>query len=51
MTHYWRVKKFLPERFGEQCRVVKYGKKRAVLIEFADGMKYRTVLTFIRRIK
>lgn len=51
MTHYWRIKKFLPERYGQPCRVVKYGPRRHVLIEFEDGQRVRTMLTNVRRLE
>ena len=44
MTHYWRVRKWLPERYGQACRVLVRGRgpgPRNVLVEFEDG--YRTV--------
>lgn len=49
MTHYWRVRKFLPERFGQPCRPVVYGRLNSVLVEFADGVRYVTNRHFIRR--
>jgi len=36
MTHYWRVRKRLPERFGQRCKIVGLGRMNAVLIEFED---------------
>lgn len=53
MTHYWRVRKFLPERYGQRCRVVACGRgpgPRNVLVEFEDGHRYITLRWFIRRI-
>jgi hypothetical protein len=51
MTHYWRIRKFLPERYRHKCRVIVYGKNRNVLIEFEDGQRVRTLLTNIRRLE
>ena len=39
--HRWRWRKYLPERFGQACRVVATGTLNSVLIEFDDG--YRVV--------
>lgn len=38
---YWRVRKWLPERYGRPCRIVKRGKMNSCMIEFEDG--YRTI--------
>lgn len=39
-THYYRVRKWLPERYGQPCRVlVPWSRNGNVLIEFADGFK------------
>lgn len=51
MTHYWRIRKYLPERFGQHCRVLATGKKNTVLIEFADGWRVVTIRYFVRRLK
>lgn len=37
MTHYWRVRATLHERFGEPCRVTARGRMNSCQIEFADG--------------
>lgn len=39
-THWWRVRRWLPERHGYPCRVLTAG-RGSVLLEFADG--HRTV--------
>lgn len=51
MTHTWRVRKFLPERFGQPCRILICGKRNSVLVEFADGYKMVTIRYFVRRIR
>lgn len=40
MTHFWRVRKTLPERFGEPCRVLARGTMNSCRIEFADGTRH-----------
>jgi len=50
-THYWRVRKWLPERFAEKCQLLKTGAKRHCLIEFEDGYRVRTMLTSIRKLR
>lgn len=50
MTHRWRVRAFLPERFGETCRIIATGKMNAALIEFADGFRVVTVRYFVRKL-
>ena len=49
MTHIWRVRKFLPERFGSQCRVVAAGKMNSILVEFGDGARFVTCRHFVRK--
>lgn len=44
MTHYWRLHRWLPERYGQPCRIVMTSRgpgPRNICVEFADG--YRTV--------
>jgi hypothetical protein len=46
MTHYWRVRKTLPDRFGEPCKVLVRSRgpgPRNIQVEFVDG--YRVVAT------
>ena len=50
MTHYWRVRKYLPHRFGQHCRVLAVGRMNAVLVQFEDGEKYITNRYFVRRL-
>lgn len=49
LTHFWRIRKYLPERFGQACRVIARGKMNAIMVEFADGRRYITNRYFVRR--
>ena len=40
MTHYWRLRCRLPERYKQPCRVLARGKMNSILIEFEDGIQY-----------
>lgn len=51
MTHYWRVRVRLPERFGQRCRVLSYGRLNACLVEFEDGVKVLTCRYYVRKVK
>jgi hypothetical protein len=51
MTHYWRIKKWLPERYMQPCRVLAYGKLNSCLVEFADGWRTVTSRWSVRRIR
>jgi len=51
VTHFWRIRKWVPERFGQQCRLLACGRLNSALIEFADGAKVTTNRRFIRRLK
>jgi len=47
-TRYWRIRKYLPERFGQRCRVVVYGRRlNSCLVEFEDGSRYITIRYFV----
>ena len=50
MTHYWRVRARLPERFGQPCRVLARGSKNTILVEFEDGFRVVTSRTYVRRL-
>lgn len=50
MAHYWRLRKLLPERHREPCRVLARGRNGSILIEFADGFKVVTPRWSIRRL-
>jgi hypothetical protein len=49
MTHIWRIRKWLPERYGQLCRIVATGSMRSVLIEFSDGWRVVTCRHFLLR--
>jgi len=51
MTHYWRVRARLPERFGQRCRVLAVGRLNSALVEFEDGWRVVTCRYYVRRIK
>lgn len=54
MTPYdrvWRVRKWLPERYGERCRIVARGRMNSCLVEFEDGHRVVTVRWFLRLVK
>jgi len=51
MSHYWRVKRWLPERYGQHCKIIATGTMNSVMVEFADGMRYVTCRYFIRKLK
>lgn len=46
----WRVRKYLPERFGQACRLVTVGRMNSVLVEFeSDGYRVVTSRYFVRQ--
>lgn len=49
MTHYWRVRAKLPERFNQPCRVLARGRMNSILVEFADGFRVLTSRNFVRK--
>ena len=51
MTHVWRIRKWLPDRFGQRCRILATGSMNSVLLEFEDGFRVVTIRYFIRKIK
>lgn len=47
-TRYWRIRKYLPERYQQRCRIVVYGKRlNSALVEFEDGTRYITIRHFV----
>ena len=50
MTHYWRIKKWLPDRFGQRCRVIATGRMNSVFLEFEDGFRVISCRYFIRKL-
>lgn len=51
MTHYWRIRAKLHERFGQPCRVLAYGKLNSCLVEFADRFQVITSRWSVRKLK
>ena len=49
-THTWFWKSKLPERKGQECRVVARGKMNSILVEFKDGYKVVTSRYAVRKI-
>ena len=49
MTHvwYWRLK--LPDRKGQECRVIVRGSMNSILVQFADGHRVVTSRYAVRR--
>lgn len=50
MTHFWRIRATLPERFGQRCRILATGKMNNILIEFVDGTKHVVNRYAVRRL-
>jgi hypothetical protein len=50
-THVWWWLTRLPERKGQPCRVLAYGKLNNILVEFSDGLKVVTSRHAVRRTK
>lgn len=48
---FWRVRNRLPERFGQSCRVLVYGRMNTCLVEFEDGFQVVTCRYYIRKKK
>jgi len=51
MTHRYAIRKWMPHRYGQPCRLLACGKRNSVLIQFADGERAVTVRWFLRRLK
>lgn len=54
MTHLWRLKRWLPERHGQECRVLVRGRgpgPRNILVEFEDGAQTVTTRFAVRRVQ
>lgn len=45
----WRVRRRLPERFGQACRVLVRGGRNSCLVEFEDGTRVVTSRWYVRR--
>lgn len=50
MTHRWRVRKILPDRLAQSCRILVRGRMNSILVEFADGYRVVTSRNFVRRL-
>jgi len=50
MTHYWRLRATLPERHGQPCRILAFGKLNSIQIEFADGVRHIVNRYAVRRL-
>ena len=50
MIYRWRVHTRLPERFWQRCRVLVFGRRNSVLVEFADGHRVVTSRHYIRKV-
>jgi hypothetical protein len=49
MTHRWYWRKWLGERHGQLCRIVKTGKMNSALVEFDDGFLVITSRYAVRK--
>lgn len=49
-THYWRIKKWLPERFGQPVLLLKTGAMNSALIQFSDGVSHIVSRYSIRKL-
>ena len=50
MTHVWRWKKILVERFGQPCQIICIGKMNSALVQFEGGYRVVTSRYAVRRI-
>ena len=48
-THTWRWRKYLPDRYGQACRILVTGAMNSALVEFGDGARYVTSRYAVRR--
>jgi hypothetical protein len=51
LTHYWRVRTTLPERFGQHCKVNARGRMNSCEVEFEDGVRHIVSRWSVRRLK
>lgn len=51
MTHYWRVRATLPERFKQPCRIIARGRMNSICIEFEDGVRHIVSRYAVRRLE
>ncbi len=53
LTHFWRIRKTLPGRHGQACRIVVRGRgpgPRNVAVEFGDGFRVVAHRYAVRRL-
>lgn len=50
MTNIWYWKSRLPERKGQTCKILAFGKMNSILVEFQDGYKVITSRYAVRKI-
>lgn len=51
MTHTWRLKKWLPERYGQRCKITARGAKGAIRVVFEDNFSVISNRFAVRRLK
>ena len=49
-THIYRWKKWMPDRYGQRCRLLARGALNSVLVEFEDGRRVVTSRYALRRL-
>lgn len=49
-THRWFWKKWMPERRGQLCRVLRVGKMNSCLVQFQDGFKVIAIRYAVRKV-
>ena len=49
LAHFWRLRKRLPERFGQRCRIIARGSMNSIEIEFEDGVRHIVSRYAVRR--
>jgi hypothetical protein len=50
VTHYWRIKRWRPDRYGQPCRIIAAGRGN-VLVQFADGELVVSVRWSVRKLR
>lgn len=49
--YYWRVRKVLPQYYGQRCEVLARGRRNSCLVRFADGVMHVTSRRYVRKVK
>lgn len=49
MRHVWRIRKWHPERYGERCTVLAYGRLNSAMVRFDDGVTLITSRYYVRK--